>query len=1104
MNITEPAYQSTRTLYRMFSLLTLLLVIYASVFSWQSWREEKAAQFLNLRNIMELESKAIDTYFTQLENAMLLLRQEIIGMGDQIDFEHTFNLINLFKGIHPELLNITFIRDDGQILFTAKAPPGPILPTLARKPSFQKFRSELQEGHPLSIGQPLESLISKEWIIPMRYPINNNDGKLLYIISANLPVGILQNYWKDVPLANKAAFGLMRDDGFLVSRYPVPDKLEMEKIYGIPRMGALITYLRQQKFPVDGYVEGPISLGGPDYFNSFHRLEHFPITFFIAMPMSEIRIGWWNKVKVPYILTVVMMIGGFLVYRQTLRQERTREVERLEASEVIRESEDRFRNMFERNAAIMLMIDPITGNIIQANKAAADFYGWPIEELSKISILQINTLPPESVMNEMNKTLSSGSLHFVFQHRRSDNSIRDVDVYSSNIEVKGKNFLYSIIHDITEQKQAEEKLNELSRDFILFLENTRNFVYFKDEHRRYRFCSQSLADITGHASWRDMIGKNNLEVFPEDTARIYYEEDIPVFREGIPILNKENPYYDTLGNKGWVSTSKWPLLNHEGKVVGLFGISRDITEIKRIQENMRKNEQRLTLVMQAIPDAVWDWDLLENTLYYSPRWWQMLGYRENELNPDIDLWRRLIHPDDLERVSRTVEDAIAKETAFVTEIRLLHKNGHYVPILTRGYILHADDGAAIRVSGTNTDLSEQKKIEAERSRWERQQQQLLKAESLSCMAGAIAHHFNNQLYVVIGNLELVMNDLPLGSDESERLIDAMKASHRAADVSRLMLTYLGQTPGKLELQYLSETCHKGLLMLQGIIPKNVLMEPLYPFPGPTIRANMSQMHQIITNLATNAWESISNKKGTITLSVKTVSSADISLSHVFPINWRPKETLYACLEVADTGSGITNEAIEKVFDPFFTTKFVGRGLGLAVVLGVVSAHGGGITVESEVSRGSIFRVFLPVSAEAVSVSLEAEKTAQIIESGSVLVIEDDPDVRHMAKAMLTRIGFTVLEATDGVEAMEIFSQHQDNIRCVLSDLSMPRMDGWDTISALRKISPEIPVILSSGYDEAQVMASDHPDRPNAYLGKPYQLKGLRETINRVLTNKDIE
>jgi PAS domain S-box-containing protein len=793
------------------------------------------------------------------------------------------------------------------------------------------------------------------------------------------------------------------------------------------------------------------------------------------------------------------MIGCFFIYRQTFRRERTREIERWQATEAISESEDRFRSLFERNAAIMLMIDPDTGNIVQANKAAEDFYGWTIEELINMRIQEINSLPPEEVMNEMNKTVSLGSIHLVFRHRRADNSIQDVDVFSCKIQIKGKTFLYSIIHDITERKQAEKKINELNRDFISLLENTSDFIYFKDENCRYRFCSQAVADITGHASWRDMIGKHILEVFPEETAQIYYEEDFPIFREGKSILNKVNPFYDKLGNKGWVSTNKWPLFNREGKVVGLLGISRDITEFIQIQEYLRINEERLALAMKATQDAIWDWDLINNAMYYSPICRQLIGYRENELKPDVDLWRRLMHPDDLERVSRIIEDAIAKETSFVVEARFLHKDGHYVPILTRGFILRDNDNKAIRVSGTNTDLTKQKEIEAERTRWEQQRLQIQKAESLNRMAGAIAHHFNNQLYVVIGNLELVMNDLPLGSDESERLIDAMKASHRAADVSRLMLTYLGQTPGKLELQYLSETCHKGLLMLQGIIPKNVLMEPLYPFPGPTIRANMSQMHQIITNLATNAWESISDNKGTITLSVKTVLSADISLSHVFPINWRPKETLYACLEVADTGSGITNEEIEKVFDPFFTTKFVGRGLGLAVVLGVVSAHGGGITVESEVSRGSIFRVFLPVSAEAVSVSLEAEKTAQIIESGSVLVIEDDPDVRHMAKAMLTRIGFTVLEATDGVEAMEIFTQHQDHIRCVLSDLTMPRMDGWETLAALRKLSPDIPVILSSGYDEAQVMADEHTERPNAFLGKPYQLKGLRETISRVLS-----
>jgi CheY-like chemotaxis protein len=263
---------------------------------------------------------------------------------------------------------------------------------------------------------------------------------------------------------------------------------------------------------------------------------------------------------------------------------------------------------------------------------------------------------------------------------------------------------------------------------------------------------------------------------------------------------------------------------------------------------------------------------------------------------------------------------------------------------------------------------------------------------------------------------------------------------------------------------------------------------------------MSQMHQIFSNLVTNAWESISDKKGTITLSVKTVSATDISLSHRFPINWRPKETLYACLEVTDTGSGIANEEIEKVFDPFFTTKFVGRGLGLAVVLGIVGAHGGGITVESKLGQGSVFQIFLPVTTQETPIQQQITVTAQKAEgSGTVLIVEDEEPVRNMAAKMLTRLGYEVLEAKDGVEAVKIFQQHQNEIRCVLSDLTMPRMDGWETLAALRKLSPDIPVILSSGYDEAQVMAEEHPDRPNAFLGKPYHLKELRETITRVLS-----
>jgi CheY-like chemotaxis protein len=380
------------------------------------------------------------------------------------------------------------------------------------------------------------------------------------------------------------------------------------------------------------------------------------------------------------------------------------------------------------------------------------------------------------------------------------------------------------------------------------------------------------------------------------------------------------------------------------------------------------------------------------------------------------------------------------------------------------------------------------------------------------MAGAIAHHFNNQLHVVMGNLEVTMDDVPRDSVILETLTEALKAAHKAAEVSGLMLTYLGQTPRKHEPIDLSKVCRQSLSLLQTVIPNKVTLAPEIPSPGPTIRADAGQIQQILTNLVTNAWEAVGENNGTIRLTVETVSLTDIPALKRFPIDWRLKESVYACLKVADTGCGITNTDIEKLFDPFFTTKFTGRGLGLSVVIGIVQAHSGGVTVESEPGRGSIFRVFLPISTEELpcqpdlpAMPVQTGKTEKISRNeggGAVLLIEDEEPVRNMARIMLTRLGYTVIEAKDGDEGLERFKQHQDEIRCVLSDLTMPRMNGWETIAALRKLSPNIPVVLSSGYDEALVMADEHTERPNSFIGKPYQLKSLGTAIRRAVYGSD--
>jgi signal transduction histidine kinase/ActR/RegA family two-component response regulator len=400
-------------------------------------------------------------------------------------------------------------------------------------------------------------------------------------------------------------------------------------------------------------------------------------------------------------------------------------------------------------------------------------------------------------------------------------------------------------------------------------------------------------------------------------------------------------------------------------------------------------------------------------------------------------------------------------------------------------------------------ITDRKQAEEQKAELEAQNRHLQKSESLGRMAGAIAHHFNNQFHVVMGNLEMAMNDLPIGLNPIEKLLLAMQSVRKAAEVSNLMLTYLGQSSGKHEPMDLSEFCCNSMPLLQATAPKGLIFKADFPASGPVVRADAGQVQHILTNLIANAWESSDENQRDISLTVKTVIKEDILALNRFPVDWQPQESAYACIEVSDKGCGISEENFEKIFDPFFSTKFTGRGLGLSVVLGIVRAHHGAVTVESKLDRGSTFRLFFPVSAEEVpKLTHNAVQPLKTEEGGTVLLVEDEENMRNMVKTMLIHLGFTVLEARDGPEAVEVFRQHQREIRCVICELSMPRMDGWETLTALRKLSPDIPVILSSGYSKELIMASEHPERPNAFLSKPYQLKELSDTIHRVAYASD--
>jgi PAS domain S-box-containing protein len=463
---------------------------------------------------------------------------------------------------------------------------------------------------------------------------------------------------------------------------------------------------------------------------------------------------------------------------------------------------------------------------------------------------------------------------------------------------------------------------------------------------------------------------------------------------------------------------------------------------------------------------------------------------------------RFIFPEDQDIYYLHRKALLATGAPQAWELRLLKKDAAPLWVRVEATTAQDADGASVW-RAVVSDITERKFDEGEKAKLEAQNRQLQKAEGLGRMAAAIAHHFNNHLAAVTGNLELVIDDLPPGAGPAVQLADALRGARQAAEVSKLMLTYLGQTPARHEPLHLSELCRQSLPMLRAAMPKNIALDTDLPSLGPAVRADANQIQQLLTNLVTNAWEAGGAGPSAVHLTVRTVSPADIPASHRFPVDWRPRDNAYACLEVVDAGSGIADKNFEKLFDPFFSTRRTGRGLGLSVVLGVVRAHGGAVTVESEPGRGTAFRVFLPVSAEEVlSWPDQAAKSPEIVGAGTVLLVDDEQMLRKLGGTVLARLGFSVLVAKDGVEAMEVFRQHQGEVRCVICDATMPRMDGWQTLAALRKLAPGLPVILCSGYDQAEVMAGDHPDLPQVFLSKPFQLQTLRDAIGRALVHAD--
>ena len=394
-------------------------------------------------------------------------------------------------------------------------------------------------------------------------------------------------------------------------------------------------------------------------------------------------------------------------------------------------------------------------------------------------------------------------------------------------------------------------------------------------------------------------------------------------------------------------------------------------------------------------------------------------------------------------------------------------------------------------------ITERKQAEEEKSRLGEQLLHAQKLESLGVLAGGIAHDFNNILMAIIGNADLALMRLNSESPVVENLHRIEQAAMRAADLAKQMLAYSGK--GKFFVENIDINCllEEMRHMLEVSISRKAVLQLNLAQSVPAIEADISQIRQIIMNLVINASEAIGDKGGVISVTTGSKYCDSSYLKEVW-LHENINQGLYVYIEVSDTGCGMDQETLSKIFDPFFTTKFTGRGLGMAAVFGIVRGHKGVIKAYSEPDKGSTFRILLPVSEKPEALSDFHSISEEWHGSGTVLLVDDEESIRAIGSEMLRTLGFQVIVAEDGGDALDKF-KNNPSIQFVILDLTMPRMDGEQCFRELRKINPGAKVIISSGYNKQDVTQKFDGKGLAGFIQKPYTLSELKETIKNVWT-----
>ncbi len=739
----------------------------------------------------------------------------------------------------------------------------------------------------------------------------------------------------------------------------------------------------------------------------------------------------------------------------------------------------------ERSKEAMFITD-INGTIVYANPAFEKIYGYSREEaLGKTPrILKSGTLPQEVYKQFWDTLLAKKVVTGELINKTKDGRLLNIESSSNPILDKDGNItgFLAIQHDITERKLSEAALQESEERYRKLVEFSPDAIGIQSEGKIV-FINVAGAKLLGAVNPEQLIGKPVIDFVHPEYQELAKERIRLMREEGKNVSPSEEKFIKLDGSVIDVEVIAMPF-TYQGKP-GIQVIMRDTTDRKRAEEALKQSEEKYRILIDNIQDGVFI--IQDGKIQFANEAFIRLGgYTAKEIiGRDF---RELVAPEDLEMVAKRYQRRQAGgDVPKEHEFHMLQRDGN-TRILVNMNVGFITFRGRVANMGTVKDITETKKLELQFLRSQRM-------ESVGTLASGIAHDINNVLTPIMLSQELLREKLK--DEESQRLLNAIeKSTQRGASLMKQVQSFAKGIEGERNVLQIAQIVSEIREIAKETFPRSIKIRIDIPKDLWTISGDSTQLNQVLMNLCVNARDAMSDG------GILRISAENIFIDETYArMNIEAKIGPYIVISVSDTGTGIPPEIMNRIFEPFFTTKEHGKGtgLGLSTSLGIVKSHGGFINVYSEVGKGTAFKIYLP--AITTPETLKAEEKQLELPAGhgeSILVVDDEDQIREITKKTLETHGYRVITANDGKEAVSLYSKYREKIKLVLMDMMMPVMDGSISIRELHKINPELKIIAVSGLTEKDKLAKVDETHEYAFLTKPYTTEKLLNTIYDVI------